>query len=241
MSKVILILGASSDVGLNFIKKNHKEYDMIIAHYCSSRESLDAIRQEIGEKIVPVQGDFSDNQSIDDMILKIIQVNDSIQYVLHLSAPCIKNIKFAKIPVENYINGFQVQTISIVKILQRIIPFMTKVQYGKIVFLLTSCTNNNPPKYLNDYVTNKYALLGLMKALASEYAEKKICVNAVSPSMMETRFLENIPALIIEQNAKYAPMKRNALVEDVTPMLQFLLSDQSDYITGQNIVVSGGG
>lgn len=70
------------------------------------------------------------------------------------------------------------------------IPNMAKKKYGRIVFMLTSCTINNPPKYQSSYVTVKYALLGLMKALAVEYADRGITVNGVSPDMMETKFFQ---------------------------------------------------
>ena len=61
--------------------------------------------------------------------------------------------------------------------------------------MLTSCTTNIPPKYLASYVTSKYALLGLVKALSNEYADKGIRINGISPSMIETKFLENIPLI----------------------------------------------
>ncbi len=58
--------------------------------------------------------------------------------------------------------------------------------------------------------------------------------------MIETKFLSNIPDLIIEKNAQDCPMKRNAAISDIVPMIQFLLSENANYITGQNIIISGG-
>ena len=88
--------------------------------------------------------------------------------------------------------------------------------------------------------TVKYALLGLMRNLASEYAAKGVMVNAVSPDMMETKFLSGLPELILEQNAKKNPLGRNIHVEEVTPTIEYLLSSASDIVTGQNIGVTGG-
>ena len=65
-------------------------------------------------------------------------------------------------------------------------------------------------------------------------------VNAVSPGMMETEFLTNIFDHAIEDNAAKSPFGRNLYVDEVIPTIKFLLSDGSDRITGQNIVVSGG-
>jgi 3-oxoacyl-[acyl-carrier protein] reductase len=240
MDKNILILGASSDIGLKFIAENHMKYDNIVAHYNSNDEKLLELKNQADADIHLLQSNFSNNESVDDMIKSILELELPISHVLHLSAPHVKNTKFNKIAVQDYLDSYNIQVISVVKLLQKILPRMAKAKYGKVVFLLSSYTSNTPPKYLNDYVTNKHALLGLMKGLASEYADKQININAVSPSMMETKFLENLPTFVVEKSASDSPMKRNANIMDVTPMMQFLLSDDSSYITGQNIVISGG-
>lgn len=135
---------------------------------------------------------------------------------------------------------FNTQLRSLYYVLNCFLPQMAKEKYGKVVVALSSCTVGTPPKFSADYVTAKYAEMGFVKALAAEYAEKSITINAVSPSMMETKFIENISKLAVEQNAERHPLKRNAVVQDVVPMIRFLLSEQSTYITGQNIVVAGG-
>ena len=129
---------------------------------------------------------------------------------------------------------------SIIMILQRFLPIMSRKKYGKILFMLTSFTLNAPPKYQAPYITAKYALLGLMLDLAREYAEKGIMVNGISPEMMETKFISEMPELVIQQNAANSPIGRNLTVEDVVPSFLYLLSDYADAITGQNIGITGG-
>jgi len=124
---------------------------------------------------------------------------------------------------------------------QAFIPKMSKKNYGKIVFMLSAYLLGVPPKFQSPYVTVKYALLGLMKELAVEYASKGIMVNAVSPDMMETKFLSELPDLIKEQSAKNNPLGRNIYVKEVVPTIEYLLSSGSDAVTGQNIGITGGG
>jgi 3-oxoacyl-[acyl-carrier protein] reductase len=125
-------------------------------------------------------------------------------------------------------------------LLQSFLPKMAAVKYGKVVFMLTSYTIGIPPSAMAHYVTAKYAMLGLMKSLAAEYAGKQICINAVSPSMIETGFLSQIPEKIVEFTAQQHPQKRNALPSDVVPVIKFLLSDEAGFVTGINIPVTGG-
>jgi 3-oxoacyl-[acyl-carrier protein] reductase len=133
-----------------------------------------------------------------------------------------------------------VQFKSAFAIAQAILPAMVKRRMGRIVFVLSSVTLNVPPKFLAHYVSSKYATLGLMKAMAAEYVDKNITVNAVSPSLMDTPLLSEIPRQIIELNAENHPLKRNATVADAVPLIQLLLTEKAGFMTGLNIPVAGG-
>ena len=117
---------------------------------------------------------------------------------------------------------------------------MAKRKMGKVVFMLSSYVLGTPPKALSHYTVTKYALLGLANSLAAEYASNNIQVNSVSPSMINTRFLQNINPRLVEFTAEGHPLKRNAVVDDIVPVLSLLLSSGSDYLTGVNIPITGG-
>ena len=58
--------------------------------------------------------------------------------------------------------------------------------------------------------------------------------------MCETKFLDGINEKLIELNAYHNPLKRNAIVSDITPIIKMLISSESDYINGVNIPITGG-
>lgn len=238
--KIILIIGASSDIGMSFIEIYNQEYDLILAHYYHGSESFFKLKETLLNKLVLLQADLSDKNQTDNMIQEILTKGFSPSYILHFPALKCENVRFKKLTWEQFQTDLNVQFRSAVLIMQAFLPVMEKEMYGKVVFMLTSYTKGRPPKYLSNYVTVKYALLGLMKSLSSEYAEKRICINAVSPSMMETKFLEHIPDFIVEQYSQNNPMGRNLNVTDVVPMIYYLLSEESNAVTGQNILISGG-
>lgn len=238
---ILLIIGASSAVGISYIKRNHEKYKKIIAHYRSSAEELEALKAVIGEKLILLKADLFSEEETCRLAEEIASLEEMPTHVLHLPANKYANYKFQKIGWEVFQRDINVQLRSAVLILNKVLPEMKKKKYGKIVIMLSSCTQNAAPSYLSSYVSVKYALLGLVKALASEYAAQGICINGVSPCMMETKMLSGISPLIAEQNAEKNPQKRNARVEDVCPALEFLLSDEAGFVTGQNILVSGGG
>jgi 3-oxoacyl-[acyl-carrier protein] reductase len=117
---------------------------------------------------------------------------------------------------------------------------MAKAKFGRILFMATSYVLANPPKNTAAYLMAKNAVVALMKSLATDYAPNGVTVNAISPSMIETKFLAETSHLIVEQAAAAHPMKRNATVKDVVPAMAFLLSDEAGYITGVNLPITGG-
>ncbi|MDF1876056.1 SDR family oxidoreductase [Sulfurimonas sp. SAG-AH-194-I05] len=240
MSKdIILIIGASSDIGLNLIK-NIREGALIIAHYNSSNEQLLELSKNIDNELVTVKADLSKEDEI-NKLLETIELNCGIpSKIIQLAAPKFENIRFKDIVWDNFQNEINISLKSTILILNRFLPKMAKLKQGKIVLMLSSVVINVPPKALTQYTTIKYAMLGLVKSLASEYANKNIQINAVSPSMIETKFLDNINEKFVELNAYNHPLKRNANIDEITPIIEMLISKESDYINGVNIPITGG-
>lgn len=237
--KILLVIGASSSVGNALIRRVHKNYTKILAHYNSNSDSIQALREELGEIIVPVQADLSDTESVNAMIGFIKDNGCFPEHIVHLASPKCRNERFHQMNVEELEKGFRCSVASFARITAPLIKNMSKNKRGKIAVMLTVCTENIPPKFLSSYVSVKYALLGMVKSMAVEYAEKGICVNAVSPDMMATDFISEMPKLAVEQTAEQSVMGRLLNVDEVVPTFEYLLSDAADRITGQNILVTG--
>ncbi len=238
--KVLFVTGASSDIGIKIISEICGNYDVIWAHYNHENKALLNLKSQCGDKLILIQADFSDLDSINVMTERIAESGDYPDHIIHLSAPKFRIQKFVKESIEAFRNDYFVSVDSIMIILKKFIPYMVKKKRGKIIFALTANVIGIPAKFQSSYTVSKYALLGLMKSLAVEYSDKGINVNAVSPSMINTKFLSEIPDLVIEQTAENSPMKRNLNVDEVTPMFRFLLSQEGDRITGENIAITGG-
>ena len=240
MSKnIILIIGASSDIGLNLIK-NISEDAFIIAHYNSSNEKLLELSKEITNELVTLKADLSKERDV-SVFIDTVELNHGVpNKIIHLAAPKFENIRFKDISWDSFQNEINISLKSIVLILNRFLPKMAKLKQGKVLIMLSSVVINVPPKSLSQYTTIKYAMLGLVKSLASEYADKNIQINSVSPSMVETKFLDNINEKLVELTAYSHPLKRNAEIAEITPIIKMLISKESDYINGVNIPITGG-
>lgn len=238
MDKIILILGASSDIGIELIKSINEKC-VVIAHYNTTNKNLLSIENSNIE-LVTIQSDLTNADQVFDMINAIENKFGTPNKIVHLASSKFENIRFKDIDINSFQKEIDLSLKSLIIILTHFLPILAKKKEGKVVVMLSSVTLNIPPQALVQYTTIKYALLGLVKSLASEYASKNIQINAVSPSMIETKFLENINEKIVELNAYNHPLKRNAVISDVIPVLKMLLSEESDYMNGINIPITGG-
>ncbi len=236
---IILIIGASSDIGLDLISQLDKDI-LIIAHYNNTNDNLKKLSQEVENEVVMIKADLSDEDELLSMLIEIEKSYGIPNKIVHLAAPKFKNIRFKDIKWNDFQKEIDISLKSLALTLNYFLPKLAKIKRGKIVCMLSSVTLNTPPKALSHYTTIKYAILGLVKALASEYSDKNIQINAISPSMIETKFLNQVNEKIVELNAYNHPLKRNAFVNDITPIIKLLLSKESDYITGVNLPICGG-
>ena len=113
---------------------------------------------------------------------------------------------------------------------------------GSVVFM-ASVTGIDPFAGLGAYGVSKAGLLGLMRALAKELGPAGVRVNAIAPGLVETRFASALFADRPGYDALMArtPLGRHGIPEDVAGAAVFLAADASAYVTGQVLVVDGGG
>ena len=239
MNNIIFITGASSDIGVALIE-SIIEKCIIVAHYNNNNKRLLELQRTTKNKIFTVKADFSSEKSIFKMLDKIENEIGIPNKIIHLAASKFENIRFKDVNWKNFNNEINISLGSITLILNRFLPKMAVEKRGRIVTMISSVVLGVPPKALAQYTAVKYALLGLMKALASEYATKKITINCISPSMIDTQFLSLINKRVVELGAESHPLKRNANILDVIPSILMLLSDDASYINGVNIPITGG-
>ena len=246
-NKVYLITGASSEVGRKLIQNlcgRHTDdgrHMKIYAHFSSNGEKLTKMQQnEQNAEIIPVKADLTKEEDVKGMLSVMKEAGDCPDCLVHLPAKKLVYNKLKKADWQAIATDMELQVHSLLTIGGHILPEMAKKGSGRVVIMLSAVTLGMPPKFMSQYVVTKYALLGLMKSMAMEYAEKGICVNGISPNMMETEFLSEIDERIIEMNRQSCTLKRNVNVEETVAAIEFLLSEECGYMNGVNLNLTGG-
>jgi 3-oxoacyl-[acyl-carrier protein] reductase len=119
-----------------------------------------------------------------------------------------------------------------------VFPHMKKQEKGKIINL-SSDTAFGPTKGMINYVTSKAAIVGITRVLAGELGQYKICVNAVAPGYTDTPASWTIGDMA-KFDVSTTPLGRVGKPEDVIGAVVFFASDDSDFISGQTLIIDGG-
>ena len=230
----ILVVGADSDMGAAIISGLT---GTVVAHYLMYPEKVADLAGPDRE-IVPVKGDLSTGEGIAAFIKDVEALGFDIAKIVHL--PCLPAVptKFRDFDEARFQKEMNVAFLSAALICRAFVPQMAKRHFGRVVFMLTSYVIGVPPKFLTSYVAVKYALLGLMRSLATEYADKGVTVNGIAPSMTETKFLSALADLTVEMNAKSNPLGRNARPQDIAPTAWHLLDDGNEFTSGAVIPIT---
>jgi len=121
-----------------------------------------------------------------------------------------------------------------------VMPAMKAAGYGKVVNISSATVLTGRPGYLH-YVTSKAALIGFTRALATEVGPDGIRVNAITPGSTATEVeRETITQEQRQAMAAATPLRRVQVPADLVGAVAFLLSRDSDFITGQTLNVDGG-
>ena len=119
-----------------------------------------------------------------------------------------------------------------------VFPQMKEQKSGKIINISSSTAYWGTPNFLH-YVASKAALIGMTRSLAREVGDYGICVNAIAPGLVEHEG-QNAPKALTELQLKERSIKRLQTPEDLLGVLTYLASSDSDFVTGQTIVIDGG-
>ncbi|WP_160272827.1 SDR family NAD(P)-dependent oxidoreductase [Nitrosopumilus piranensis] len=240
-NKRVLITGANGGIGSSITKAILENQGKVILFYHKNKDQIDKIIEDnLGQKtnIEIYQVDLSKKEEITNVLSKTIK--NGIDIFIHAVTLPISHNKIQNIDWNEYQKNIDLQTKSFFEITRILIPTMKEKKRSRIISILSSYTIGTPPKSISPYVVGKYSLLGLVKCMATELAPTGITVNCISPSMTNTPLIDKFPKKLIEINAVQNPLGRILEPSDILSTILFLCEDNSDFITGQNIIISGG-
>jgi 3-oxoacyl-[acyl-carrier protein] reductase len=120
-----------------------------------------------------------------------------------------------------------------------VVPHMRSRSYGRIVNVASIAGKEGNPR-MTPYSATKAGVIGLTKALGKELATDGICVNAVSPAVIQTQILDQLTKEQVAYMTDRIPMRRTGKPEEIAYVVHFLASSECSFVTAQCYDASGG-
>jgi len=226
--KNILVVGGSSGIGLSLVKLLRDKYANI---YVISRSQP----VDLPARVFHIQADITDDLN------SIAPFLPEHLHGLVYSAGSINLKPFGRLTENDFLHDYRLNVLGAVRIIQYSLKQL-KNAAGASVVLISSVAAKTGMPYHASIAAAKGAVEGLALSLAAELAFQQIRVNVVAPSLTDTPMAQNLLSSPEkrEASAKRHPLGKYGQPEDVSKAIAFLLSDESNWITGQVIGIDGG-
>jgi 3-oxoacyl-[acyl-carrier protein] reductase len=240
--KVAVVTGASKGIGAGIATALAAEGASVVVNYASSKAGADKVVAAItasGGKAMVVGGDVSKAAEAKGIIDAAIKNYGRLDILVNNSGV----YEFAPIEAvteENFHKTFNINVLGAILVTQAAVKHMSNG--GSIINIGSAVSRLTPPNS-TVYTASKGALDAVTGVLSRELGPKKIRVNTINPGIIETEGTHAGGFLGSEFETAFvaqAPLGRIGKVGDIAPIAVFLASDESRYLTGEQLLAAGG-
>ena len=238
--RVALITGAAQGIGKAIaILLARKGADIVVSdlNFEKAREVAKEI-EDMGRRCLVSKTNVADFTEAEVMIKKTIEEFGRIDILVN-NAGIVKDSFLLRMKEENWDQVLNVNLKGTFNCTKAAVKFMAKQRSGRVVNIASISGEMGNVGQAN-YSASKAGVIGFTKTVAREFASRGINVNAVAPGFIDTVMTQSLPDDIKENLKSQIPAERLGTPEDVAQTVYFLVSEMSDYITGQVINVNGG-
>ena len=244
MSSSGIITGIGKGIGLAtckyFLERGYKIYGF----NKSTNFQLKQLKNKYKDKFFFFKININNSLSIKNKIIKIFKLDKNLEFLVN-NAGVRSRFSLKKLNDKEIKKVYNTNFISHVKLTREFlnqITFKNKSK-NKSIVMISSIVGNLGFKDLSNYGSSKGALEAFAKSIAVEYSKYNIRVNCVAPGFIETSYFNDFKKKrkkLFNWTINRIPLKRWGKAEEVAPLIEFLVSKKSRYITGTTLFVDGG-
>lgn len=235
--RIVFVTGASRGIGAAIVRSLAGAGFDIWLNYHTSQDSAEALKAEIEEKgrrctLLPF--DVADEKAAHDVLEPMLATNVPFGFIHN--AGITRDTLLPMMRRDEWDAVIDVHLTSFFILARLFSKMMISKRQGRIISIASVSGEIGQAGQVN-YSAAKAGLIGASKSLARELARRNILVNVVSPGLIETDMVKDLP---LDKIVPLIPMNRIGTVEEVAGVVRFLLSKEANYIAGQVISVNGG-
>ena len=243
--RVAVITGGAQGIGAAYARRFAAEGAKVAIADIDKGTKIVAEIKGAGGEALDVPTDVSDEKSCTEMVAKTLAAFGKLDILINNAAvfTTLTRQPFTEIPVEVWDKVMAVNTRGVFLASKAAVAPMKAQKYGKIVNIATGRFFQGVPNFLH-YDASKGAVIAMTRGMARELGPWNICVNALAPG---STMSENIKKQMargggqgLDAVVKGRALKRLEEPEDVVGACLYLASADSDFVTGQTMLVDGG-
>ena len=239
--KTVLVTGSSRGIGAAILSAFVKSGANGVLHYWddpagNNKKDAVALVSHLGHSVTPIAADIRDAGQVQAMMSAVKATFGGLDVLVN-NAGILKDRTIRKMTEDDWTSVIDTNLTGVFhgcKFGGEILR-----DGGRIVNIASVAGLVGFPGQAN-YAAAKAGVIGMTRSLAKEFARRKITVNAIAPGIVETSMMADIKEEMRAEYVKQIPMGRFAQPADVAHAVLFLAADESEYITGQILPVTGG-
>ncbi len=242
--RVVIVTGGGRGIGKVYAQALAEAGARVAIGDIAAEEVQDTAREinDGGGEAIALATDIADEAACNSLAAAAVDTYGGIDALINNASlmSALERRPWHKIPVEEWDRVMAVNLRGMFLCCQAVYPHMKERGGGKIVNISSSRFWEGSPGRLH-YSTSKAGVIGFTRSLAREVGTDNIAVNAITPgfTLSDTQEATTTPEHI-EASLKGRTFQRAQMPDDLVGTVMFLLSEASDYITGQTINVDGG-
>jgi 3-oxoacyl-[acyl-carrier protein] reductase len=240
--KVAVVTGASKGIGASIAKQLAAEGASVVVNYGSSKEGADKVVNEItgkGGKAIAVQGDVSKQADIDQLFAETKKAYKKVDILVNNAGI----YEFAPLEAVTEASFHKIFNLNVLGLLLTTQAAAKQFGEGASVINIGSAVSSITPPNSAVYTASKGAVDAITGVLAKELGAKKIRVNSINPGIVQTEGTQSagfIGSDFEKALVSQTPLGRAGQPDDIGAVAVFLASDDSRWLTGGQIIASGG-
>jgi NAD(P)-dependent dehydrogenase (short-subunit alcohol dehydrogenase family) len=242
--RVAIVTGAAQGIGAQYARALAAEGASVAVTDILDGQALVTEISEAGGKAVAIRSDVTDAQSVQAMVKETVGRFGKLDILVNNAALFgqVARKRFEDIESAEWDRMMAVNVRGVFECVKAAAPLMRHQKYGKIVNIASGTVFKGAPMLLH-YVSSKGAIVAMSRSLARELGADGIRVNTLAPGLVMSENVLNNPdwnESTVQGTVSTRAIKRECLPEDLCGTLVYLCSADSDFVTGQVLVVDGG-
>ena len=240
-NKIALVTGASRGIGREIALGLAREGMNIAISYTSNEEMANDVLKEIKEyevDAISVKANVSIEEDVKNLVKEVEEELGKIDVLVN-NAGITKDNLLIKMSDQDFSDVLDVNLKGVFLCTKAVARSMMKKRYGKIINI-SSIVGVGGNAGQGNYAASKAGVIGFTKSIAKELGSRGIRVNAIAPGFIDTQMTDVLKEDVKEKMLNSISLKEFGKPSDISNLVNFLVSDKSDYITGEVIKIDGG-